>query len=143
MSSAIIHIREGKIQNPKILRRLFDDLKDGKYFIDAKNINKRSLNQNAYLHGVLIPEFRKALNLVGYDEVKTDEQAKLIMKSMFLKSYTVNHNTGETIEFIKDTHELTTIEMMTLVDEVIKFCAENMSYQIPYPGEALKINYQD
>lgn len=93
---------------------------------------------NAYLHGVLIPEFRKALNSVGYDEVKNDAQAKLIMKSMFLTDTITNKETGEVITYVKDTHELTTIEMSTLFDEVIKFAADEMSYVIPYPNEQLQ-----
>jgi hypothetical protein len=115
------------------------DLKDGRWYVEFSNRNKRTLPMNKYLHGVLIPEFRKALNSVGYAEVKNDHQAKLILKSMFLTGEVFNKETGEVIKYVKDTHDLTTIEMSELFEEVIRFTAANMDYQIPFPGEALKL----
>src|SRR5665213_2819863 len=91
-------------------------LAPGEYEWEIKRYKKpRSLPQNAYLHGVLIPCFREALNEVGYDEVKTDEQAKLLMKSMFLRRTVANHETGEVLEYIQDTSALNTFEMATPV----------------------------
>lgn len=135
----ICYIQNGSIVNRSTVKKYFDRLADGRYLVKIENRNKRTLPMNAYLHGVLIPEFRKALNSVGYDEVRNDEQAKLIMKSMFLTDNIVNKETGETISYVKDTHQLTTIEMSTLFEDVIKFCAENMNYQIHYPGEQLSM----
>lgn len=136
----LLRIREGKVENPGEVKKLFDQLKDGKYEVDVSKVNKRSSQQNRYLHGVLIPEFRRALNSVGYDEVKTDEDSKLIMKSMFLKSHSVNQDTGEALEYIKDTSALSKEELNILIDEVIKFCAEKMNYEIQYPNEQLTID---
>lgn len=133
----IAHIRNGEIENKKAVRTLFETLKDGKYLVEISGADKRSSPQNRYLHGILIPEFRYALNDVGYDEVKTDDQAKAIMKSMFLNAETVNKETGEVIKYIKNTRDLTKQELNILIDEVIKFCAENMNYQIAYPNEQL------
>lgn len=135
----ILNIRDGKPTNADNVRKLFNQLKDGKYNVDLTKIDKRSNQQNRYLHGVLIPEFRKALNSVGYDEVKTDEQSKEIMKQMFLKRQTVNKETGEVLEYVQQTRDLTKEENNILIEEVIKFCAENMSYTIPYPNEQLEI----
>lgn len=142
MPETFFYISSGEITNPKAVRDMIGQLADGRYLMKVQNKNKRTINQNSYLHGVLIPEFRMALNSVGYDEVKNDDQAKMIMKSMFLTAQVVNVNTGEMISYVKDTHTLTTIEMSTLFDEVIKFCAENMNYQIAYPNEQLIINYE-
>lgn len=139
--STIIHIKDGQIANKIAVRKLFEALQDGRYLATVENKNKRTLPMNAYLHGVLIPEFRKALNSVGYAEVRTDDQAKRIMKSMFLTEETFNRETGEVIKYVKDTHDLTTVEMSELFEEVIRFTAANMDYQIPYPGEALTINF--
>lgn len=139
MTEFIMHIENGEIRNKASVRKQFDQLQDGRYLVRIENRNKRTLPMNAYLHAVLIPEFRKALNSVGYDEVKNDDQAKRVMKSMFLTDNITNKETGEVIQFIKDTHELTTIEMSSLFDEVIKFAAENMNYEIPYPNEQLQI----
>lgn len=139
MSSAIVHIRNHQIQNPKVVRQIFDDLTDGRYLVEVSRKNKRTLPQNAYLHAVLIPEFKNALNSVGYDEVRTYEQAKSILKETFLKSHVVNEATGEALEFTKDTHTLSKVEMMELIEEVIKFCADKMNYQIPFPNEQAKL----
>lgn len=141
-SFCVIHTEGGHIENVTSFTKWLRNLKDGKHILEASPYNKRSLPQNRYLHGVLIPEFRKALNSVGYDEVKDDIQAKLIMKSMFLKRRTANKETGEVIEYIQDTSDCTKEEIGILIDEVIKFCADEMNYQIPYPGEALTIDYE-
>jgi hypothetical protein len=87
------------------------------------------------LHAVLIPCFREALNQAGYDEVRSDEQAKLLMKSLFLKRSTTNHETGEVLDYIQDTSALNTLEMAELYEAVWKFCAENLNYFIPSPGQ--------
>lgn len=140
--SIIIKVKEGKIDNVVSFSKVLRNLKDGSYEVEITPINKRSNPQNRYLHGVLIPEFRKALNSVGYDEVKTDAQAKRIMKAMFLKTEVFSKETGEVLEDIKDTSDLNKEEMNILIDDVIKFAAENMNYQIPYPNEQLLMNYE-
>lgn len=138
MNQLILHKSNGAITNRAAVRKFFDTLPDGATILNAEKKKKtRSLQQNAFFHGVLIPEFRMALNSVGYDEVKNDDQAKLIMKSMFLTGSITNKETGEIITYIKDTHDLTTTQMMELIEDVIKFAAENMNYQIPYPNEQL------
>lgn len=110
---------------------------DVEYSWEVKRYKKpRSLPQNAYLHSVLIPCFHEALNQVGYDEVRTDEQAKQIIKNMFLKTSVVNHETGEALEYVKDTHDLTTEEMSILWEDVWKFASEHLNYVIPAPGQS-------
>lgn len=138
-SWAILTIEEGKPTNPAPLRKIFNSLKDGRYNVEVTKITKRSNQQNRYLHGLLIPEFRRALNSVGYDEVKTDEQAKEIMKQMFLKRQVINKETGEVLEYVQQTRDMTKEENGILIEDVIKFCAENMNYQIPYPNEQLQM----
>ncbi len=134
-SFVIVHIRNGEITNRAAVAKWYKEMSDGKHIWESSKCNKRSLPQNAYLHGVLIPEFKNALRSVAYDEVKTDEQAKEIMKRMFLVSSVVNKETGEVLEYVKSTSELTKEEMSNLINEVIKFAAENMNYQIPFPNE--------
>jgi hypothetical protein len=130
----LIKSDDGKV-NGTAIRRFFDGLKPGRYELAAKRLNKRSLQQNAYLHAVLIPEFRKALNEVGYNEVKTNEQAKLIMKSMFLTRSMEGAPGSKPVHYVQDTHDLTKEEMSTMIEEVIQFAAENLNYIIPYPNE--------
>jgi hypothetical protein len=136
-------IKDGQVANPAPLRKLFTGLKDGRYEVSVKRLNRRSLPQNAYIHGVLFPEFRKALNEVGYDAVQTNEQAKEIAKKMFLTVTIPNVNTGEVIEYTRHTSELSKEEMTIFIEAVIKFTAENMNYIIPYPGESLQFNFDE
>lgn len=138
----ILNVRAGKIINPKGFKTLIESLKDGKYKCEISPVNQRTLPQNSYLHGILIPEFRKALVSVGYDEVKNDDQSKQIMKSMFLTIETPNKETGEMIKYVRRTRDLTKEELNILIEEVIKFCAENMNYLIPFPSEQLIMNYE-
>lgn len=130
--------RDGEIINKKAVRNAFDSVpENGRFVLKIEAKNKRTLPMNAYLHGVLIPEFKNALRSVGY-EVRTDAQAKSIMKETFLK-VELDNGTGGKISYTKDTHDLTTEEMSILFDEVIRFCAINMNYQIAYPNEQLEI----
>lgn len=139
MTDFIIHKSNGQLSNTKKLKQFLEDAEDGRYLVKIQSYNKRTLPMNSYLHGVLIPEFRNALNSVGYNEVRNDEQAKEIMKAMFLKTRVVNEQTGEVIEYTKKTSDLTTLEMSALFDEVIRFAAENMNYGIAYPNEQLEV----
>lgn len=141
--SKILESGEHKFENSRkwIAERL-KTLAPGDYIWEVKRYRKqRSLSQNAYLHGILIPCFREALNEVGYDEVKTDEQCKLIIKAMFLKRQVTNKETGEVLEYIQDTSALNTLEMATLFEEVWKFSSEHLGYVIPSPNSQLEMNF--
>jgi hypothetical protein len=135
----IIHKKDNRWINTKGLNSFLESLNDGRYKVQVSKTNKRSNPQNDYLHGVLIPEFRRALISVGY-EVQTEEHAKMLMKAKFLKT-TIANADGEYLETIKDTRDLTKEEMSNLFEEVIRFCAENMNYIIPYPNEQMQLNY--
>lgn len=138
----ILHTEGGIVQNKTPFTKFIRGLKDGKHLLERSNYNKRSNQQNRYLHGVLIPEFRKAMVNCGYDTLKNDVQAKRVLKSMFLKRQLINKETGEVIEYIQDTSDCSKEELNILIDEVIKFAAEEMSYQIPYPNEQTMIEYE-
>lgn len=134
----IVSKRNGQWVANKQLQSYRDAAEDGRYILKLDRYNKRSNQENKFFHAVLVPEFRKALNDVGYNEVRTDKQAKDIIKAMFLKTSIVNEKTGEYIETVRNTSDLSKIEMANLFDEVIRFAAENLNYQIPYPNEQLE-----
>lgn len=128
------------IENGRLAKKV--DVPDGKYKIEVSPLNQRTLPQNSYLHGILIREFRNALVSVGYDEVRTDDQAKQIMKSMFLTAEIPNKETGEMIKYVRRTRDLSKGELNELIEAVIKFCAEHMSYIIPYPSEQTMMQFE-
>lgn len=102
-----------------------------------KKKRKRSLSQNAYLHGVVIPMCREGLLAVGYkysiEETKTD------LKRMFAIYDKVNKKTGGIREYIKDTSAMTTSEMMDFIASIQQWAAEYLSIKIPDPNEQLTI----
>ncbi len=138
-SSIIIRIEGGKLQDRKKMVQLLS-APDGRYLVELSSLNKRSNQQNAYIHAVLFPEFKNALQGVGYN-IKSGEQGKEVCKKMFLTDRVVNEKTGEVLEYTKHTAELTKEEMGIFIEDVIRFAAEEMNYQIPYPNEALTLNF--
>lgn len=135
MTDVIIHIKDKAITNKPVIKKFFDELADGKYLITAKSIKRRTLPQNAYLHAVIIPLVFQGLRDVGYDDVRDFEDAKTVIKTLFLKRKIENRHTGEVIEIIRRTRDLTTIEMMTLIEEVAKWSIEYLNVYIPMPNE--------
>lgn len=133
MKDCIVHISDRQITNRKAVATFFSDLKDGKYLLSAKNIRKRSNNQNAYLHGVVIPLVFEGLRNNGFDDVRDHEDAKLIIKTLFLKRSVTNGL--ETIEIVRGTSELTTSEMMEFISEVQKWASEYLNVYIPDPNQ--------
>ena len=52
----------------------FRYLKDGKHLVTIKDVRKRSLPQNAYYWGVVVPMVLRGLRDAGFDEVENNEQ---------------------------------------------------------------------
>ena len=105
----------------------------------CKRKKKRSLPQNAYIHAILIPLFKEALNNVGFDEIRTTDQCKDLMKALFLQTDYVNRDTGEVIKSFKNTSELSTFEMTEFIEAAIKYAWDNMNFKIPLPNEQAQI----
>lgn len=129
-----IRVNRNEIANKKDLRKAFDELKDGRYLCTIEGANKRSGNQNAYLHGIVIPMVYQGLREAGYDDVRSNEDAKYFIKMLFLKKKIHNPNTDETVEIPRHTSELTTLEMNEFIEDIIKWGAEYLLIQIPYPN---------
>ena len=130
----------GKIQDGVLTinsRKMFDKelstLKNGLVTITVKRRNQRSISQNNYIH-LLFTIFKNELNQLG-NEFKM-EQVKEIAKAKFLTVDVVNESTGECIgQRVKGTHELSKVEMMEFVENVIRWAADMFHITLPYPGE--------
>lgn len=131
MSSAIVHIRDGKIQNPKTIRRLFDDATDGRYRVELKKSNKRTLLQNAWFH-VILPDIVKGLQDAGYSEVKTNDDAKLVIKALFFKKIITNGI--EEISVIEGTSETSKENFIERADEIIRWAQEYLGINVSPPN---------
>ena len=125
-------------------RKQFDE--DIKLFLEKdvtvtveKKKRKRSLHQNNFYWGVVIPIVKQGLIDVGY-RVTIDDTHELI-KAKFIKKELVNENTGEILPSIGSTTELTTTEFMDLIAEIQQWAAEYLNVEIPDPNEQINIKF--
>jgi hypothetical protein len=99
---------------------------------------RRSNPQNSFYHGVVIPIMQQALKDAGY--LMTNESVHDMLKLRFLKeSILVNENTGEYIERIKSTTELTTTQFAEYILDIQKFAVEYFNVQIPDPNQEITL----
>lgn len=131
----IINKTEGRIIKGS-LDAYLDSIDDGRYKVIVEKANKRTLNQNSWFHAVL-PEIQRGLYDAGYNDVKTPEDAKDVVKSLFFKKPITNGS--ETIEIIEKTSEKTTIEFAEKADEIIKWAFEYLGVDIAPPETQLEI----
>jgi hypothetical protein len=103
--------------------------------------NRRSIEQNAYYWGVVVPMVRAGLYDAGWRYSITDTHQEL--KRMFLLREKVNENTGEVREYIASTTELTTTEMNDYWAEIWQWAAEYLNIQIPEPNEQTAISFDE
>lgn len=100
---------------------------------------QRSEQQNRYIHA-LFTIFKDALNELGNDF--TMEEIKELCKAKFLTNDVVTKD-GEILgQRIKGTHELTKVEMITFVDDVIAWGA-TLGIKLPYPNEEFEIDFEE
>ena len=103
-----------------------------------KQKKTRSNPQNAFYYGVVVAIMQQCLKDAGY--LMTNEQVHEMLKLKFLKeSILVNEQTGEYLERIKSTTELSTIEFMEYILEIQKFAVEYFNTVIPDPNENLTL----
>lgn len=133
----IIYISEGVITNRTKISEVFKTLPDGRYKVKIDPFKKRSNLQNNYYHGAVVPLVKDGLLNMGYDEVRTNEDAHEILKHLFLMRKIVNQQTDETIEIAGSTARLSTGEFNAFIDEVIKWGAQYLNIQIPLPNESM------
>src|SRR5688572_14286208 len=124
MVEFFIHKKDGDITNLQTLADNLKELEDGRYFVTIKKANHRTLDQNAYLHAGVIPFLLESLRDMGYNEVETVTDAKVIFKGIFCKKDFVNKETGEMITAIQDTHTMTTSELAEAIDKCGQWLAE-------------------
>ena len=133
------NIKDGvlSIANRKEFQSELAQMKNGGVTIKVSRKNQRSLNQNAYLH-LLFTIFKNELNALGNEY--TMLQVKELCKCKFSLIDVVNESTGECIgQRIKGTHEMSKVEMMQFIDDVIRWGADMFHITLPYPGEQSEI----
>lgn len=135
MPDFILHINHSGIQNKSTVRNAFAALTEGKYLVRVEAFKKRSLPQNAYYWGIVVPMVKQGLKDIGYNEVKTNEDAHEIMKHIFLKKPVKNEINGDEIVIAGSTADLKTVAFNAFLEEVWQWAAEYLNIQIPAPNE--------
>jgi N-acetyl-beta-hexosaminidase len=104
---------------------------------------QRTIQQNSYMHGYLFPRCREGFIGKGWnpDEV-TNTVVKEYLKKRFLSVEIANEETGEVMSRIRDTSELTTIEMSEFWDQCIQFAAEDLHIVVFLPGEQTEFDFE-
>jgi RNA-binding protein YhbY len=133
VSEFFLYIANGQITNKATVANQFK-LADGSYLVTIKSKKNRSIPQNRFWWGCLIPLVKQGLNDAGYDEVKTNEDAHEVIKALFLKKMIANQH-GEALEMAGSTTELTTIEFNGLIEDVQRWAADFLGVDIPNPNE--------
>jgi hypothetical protein len=99
---------------------------------------KRSTQQNRFYHGIIIPIVQNCLKEAGH--IMTNESTHDLIKLKFLKeALFVNEETGEVIERIKSTTELSTSQFMDLLAEINNFTFEYFGVTLPSPNDDLTL----
>jgi hypothetical protein len=103
---------------------------------------KRSNPQNSFYWGCVIPIIQSALKKVG--ELMTLEQTHELLRLRFLKHTVLqNEETGECVERIKSTTELSTTDFMDYLKQIQIFAVEYFGVEIPEPNENITLKFND
>lgn len=132
----ILHIRNGEITNKPAVRKLFEALKEGRYKLTVEKSNKRSLNQNNWFHAVL-PDILQGLRNVGFNEVRTTEDVKSILKEMFFKKPVTNG--VETLFVTEGTSETSKEVFIERADQIITWAKEYLGIDVAPPFKQIEI----
>lgn len=92
---------------------------------------KRSLAQNKYFHGVVVPYYQKMFSIEHY---VTDEQTKIELKQMFLPIEIFDFSTKKIIKSHRDTSDLNTKEFTQFIESCRAFYEYEMGEEIPAPS---------
>lgn len=99
---------------------------------------KRSTQQNRFYYGIILPIVQNCLKEAGH--IMTNESTHDLIKLKFLKeALFVNETTGEIIERIKSTTELSTSQFMDLLAEINNFTFEYFGVSLPSPNDDLTL----
>lgn len=99
------------------------------------DMNKRSLNQLAYLFGVVYERIRYHLAETGLaDEVYSAEAIHEMMKQKFLPAQVIEIS-GEKIIITRTTTRLSLVEMRDFIELIVHYAADEWECYIPAPSE--------
>lgn len=138
MHEFIIHKKEDGFLNGKQWKEFWANAENGPYRIQVRSLKKRTLPQNNWFHSVL-PDIKDALRNAGFDIIKTDADAKDLVKALFFKKSITNG--VETFEVIEGTSETSKINFVEKADEIIRWASEYLGIDIAPPETQLQLKH--
>lgn len=127
-----IQVKGGLIENPFAVTKQIADLPDGRYLLKIEPKNKRSLNQNAWLHAIL-PDMVKPLQDLGWYEIRTAGDVKKFIKSLFFRKTMTNGT--QTQEIIEDTSDTSKEDFTERAEAIIVWASDYLGIDIAPPGK--------
>lgn len=125
---------DGLMVSIKPLEKLRKELKKGKYEVTFKHISKRSSQANRYYWHMLTYYVQPGLYNAGWSDIKTKEDAHIFVGKLFLTVKMVNENTGEIMERVRSTTDLSKMEMNAYWEEIWQWSAQYLGVVIPEPN---------
>jgi hypothetical protein len=138
MNTCIVNITSHEITNKAAVRKFFNGLDDGRYFVTAKSLRRRSIPTNSFLH-VIFTMLVDPLREAGWNNIRTMEDAKEFIKALFLTVTDRNEKTGEEVKRVRHTSELNQEEANQFIDDIYQWSAEYLSYIIPEPRKQMQL----
>lgn len=101
---------------------------------------KRSTQQNRYMWSVIVPIVRNCLKESG--NIFNDEQTHELIKYKFLKeTILIKEETGEFVERIKSTTELSTSEINEYFASIKEWVFDFWGVEIPEPNQEIFLKF--
>lgn len=116
MKEFTIEVRDGVVKGECLMMKLLRSL-NGRFRCELYSLNKRSSQQNKYLH-VVFTLCVRGLRDGGYSEIYDMEDAKLFYKRLYLKVTKVNEQTGELYPVLRKTSQLSKDELSIFIDRI-------------------------
>ena len=133
----LLTIRNGEIQNKSQVKKLFAELKDGRYTLEVEKADKRSNEQNRYYFGIVVPVLQNAFKDYGHQLTK--EETHDFLKGKFNYLEIVNDEIGEFITIPKTTTGLNKEQFSEYIEKIQIWAAQFLNIVIPDPGQQMEI----
>lgn len=139
---------QGRIENGKLViydrqdfLQAISNLENMECIISVEQRKRtRSNNQNAYLWSVVYPCVRKGLLDVGH--ILNLEEVHEFCKMKFNSKELIDESTGVVLgTYVESTTKLNTLDFNNYFEAIIRWSAEYLSIQIPYPNEQTTIDF--
>ena len=140
----ITSVVNGKLKrNANLIYDALNSFEGKEIVIKIEKVRKKRSNpQNRHYWGIVVPLVQQGLKETG--NIMTAEMTHELLRLRFLKEQiNVNEKTGEFLERIKSTTELSTSQFMDYISEIQQFSAEYFNINIPNPNEDLTLTLND